>query len=180
MQTLYRKQQGMTLVMAIVITLLVGLMAISIGNSALQNQRVAAIKQEHMTALANAQSGIAWAEGEFAETVLNDESRLFASAENTISSVLDENENWWREEIRWQANNVKTLPGSYLNGDSRYRIEERDFQTESGDFENKMGTQFFRVTAQGRTDGDAIATIQTLFSVAMLKPESTEDSTEGE
>ena len=83
------KQQGMALIVALVITIIIGIIAVAIGRSALQNQQSASSQYDMLRSYTAAQSAINRAERVFKQTVINDESKIYSSHVNSISSVLD-------------------------------------------------------------------------------------------
>ena len=96
------KQQGMALIVALVITLIIGIIAVAIGRSALQNQQSASSQYDMLRSYTAAQSAINRAERLFKQTVVNDEARIFSKHPNTISSTLD-SANWWQTLSNWQT-----------------------------------------------------------------------------
>lgn len=162
------KQQGMALIVALVITVIIGIIAVAIGRSALQNQQSASSQYDMLRSYTAAQSAVNRAERLFKQTVVNDEARIFSKHTNTISSTLD-SANWWQTLSNWQTK--ATAYAGLSSGNPRYRIEQRQFIPFSADIEEKNGQQYFRVTGRGEGPGSSVSMIEAYFTVVVPKPE---------
>ena len=161
------KQQGMALIVALVITLIIGIIAVAIGRSALQNQQSASSQYDMLRSYTAAQSAINRAERVFKQTVINDESKIYSTHAQSISSVLD-SADWWQTPSNWQ--NKATAYAGLTSGNPHYRIEQRQFVPFSADIEEKNGQQYFRVTGRGEGPASAVSMIQAYFTVVVPKP----------
>lgn len=161
------KQQGMALIVALVITLIIGIIAVAIGRSALQNQQSAGSQYDMLRSYTAAQSAINRAERVFKQTVIADESKIYSSHAQSISSVLD-SADWWKTLSNWQ--NKATAYAGLTSGNPRYRFEQRQFVPFSADIEEKNGQQYFRVTGRGEGPASAVSMIQAHFTVVVPKP----------
>jgi Tfp pilus assembly protein PilX len=162
------KQQGMALIVALVITLIIGIIAVAIGRSALQNQHSASNQYDLLRSYTSAQSAMNRAERLFKQTVINDESKIYSSTPQAISSTLDDAD-WWQDPAKWAAN--ATAYNGLTAGAPQFRIEQRQFIPFSADIEEKNGQQFFRVSSRGEGPGSAVSMIQAYFTVVVPKPE---------
>lgn len=163
------KQQGMALVVALVITLIIGIIAVAIGKTALQNQQNAAAELDSLNSYTLAQSAMNTAERVFRNTVISDKERIYSDHANTISTTIDANADWWRDTSNWASNTVSVAG---LEGNApQYRIEEREFAPLSADLEEKNGRQFFRVTSRGEGKGAAVTILQSYIGVLAQKRE---------
>ena len=167
------KQHGMALVVALVITLIIGIIAVAVGKTALQNQQNAAGEFDTLTSYTLAQSAMNSAERLFRDTVVSDKGRIYSDSPNTISTPIDGDPSWWRDESNWSSDTVE-LTGLTLGSSAfrpKFRIEQRQFAPLSADLEEKNGRQFFRITSRAVGPGGAIATLQTYISVMAQKQE---------
>lgn len=167
------KQHGMALVVALVITLIIGIIAVAVGKTALQNQQNAAGEFDTLTSYTLAQSAMNSAERLFRDTIVNHKERIYSNSADTISSAIDGDPDWWREDTDWSVNTVDvtglTLGSAQFR--PKFRIEQRQFAPLSADLEEKNGRQFFRITSRAVGPGGAIATLQTYISVMAQKQE---------
>lgn len=164
------KQQGMALIVAMLITLIIGIIAVAIGKTALQNQQNAAGEFDTLASYSLAQSAMNSAEHTFRQTVLTNKDRIYSSHPQSISTGIDTDANWWHSTANWVGSKITALTG--LAGTApRYRIEQRDFIPISADLEEKNGRQLFRITTRGQGQGDAITTLQSHIGVLGQKQE---------
>lgn len=164
-----RYAHGMALVSALIITLIVGIVAMAIGRSALTSQQNSAIEFDALSGFALAQSGMNAAERLFRDTLVNDKTRIYSAATNAISTPLDSDAEWWRDPQRW-ATTARSAQG-LTTGTPQFRIEEREFVPLSADMEEQNGRLFFRVSSRGSGQGIATAMQQTYISVMVTKQE---------
>ena len=169
------KQHGMALVVALVITLIIGIIAVAVGKTALQNQQNVAGEFDTLTSYTLAQSAMNRAERLFRDTIVNanDKKRIYSNSANSISSVIDADPDWWRDESNWGADSVEvaglTLGSAQFR--PKFRIEQRQFAPLSADLEEKNGRQFFRITSRAVGPGGAMVNLQTYISVMAQKQE---------
>ena len=163
------RAQGMALVTALIITLIVGIVSLAIGRNALTSQQNASIEFDALSGFALAQSGMNAAERLFRDTLVNDKSKIFSDAGQAISTKLDSDADWWRTTQAWtdSARQVSELS----SGKPQFRIEQREFVPLSADLEERNGRMFFRVSSRGSGQGIATAMLQTYISVLVTKPE---------
>lgn len=165
------KQGGMALIVALVISLVIGIVAVAIGESAMRSQRMATIERDQLSSLLNAQSTISWVEGQFAQLVTNDQSKIFVGTSGAISSQLDSNPDWWRDDNNWtEDNGVHTISAANVASQPMYRMEQRQFVPFSVDLSETNGMQFYRVTVRDTTSGQTTTKLQALFMVVVPKP----------
>ena len=168
------KQHGMALVVALVITLIIGIIAVAVGKTALQNQQNAAGEFDTLTSYTLAQSAMNSAEHLFRNTIVSDKALIYSDAQNSISTPIDGDPSWWRTESNWNSDTVE-LAGLTLGSSAfrpKFRIEQRQFvPLASADMEDKNGKQFFRITSRAVGPGGAITTLQTYISVLAQKKE---------
>ncbi len=81
------KQQGMALIVALVITVIIGIIAVAIGRSALQNQQSASSQYDMLRSYTAAQSAINRAERLLSKPLLTMR-REFSASIRTLSAQL--------------------------------------------------------------------------------------------
>lgn len=163
----FRPDRGMALVSALIITLIVGIVAMAIGRNALSSQQNASIEFDALSGFALAQSGMNAAERLFRNTLINDKSKIFSSAENSISTAFDKDADWWRDAQNW-TDSARQVSG-LSTGTPQFRIEEREFIPLSADMEERNGRTFFRVSSRGEGKGVATAMLQSYLGVLVTK-----------
>ena len=139
------KQHGMALVVALVITLIIGIIAVAVGKTALQNQQSATGEFDTLASYTLAQSGMNRAVRIFRDTVVTDKAKIYSDATDSISTPIDDDPDWWQEADNWSVS-AQTL--TLDHGSSQFRIEQRQFAPLSADLEEKNGRLFIRVTSR--------------------------------
>ncbi len=162
------KQHGMALVVALVITLIIGIIAVAVGKTALQNQQSATGEFDTLASYTLAQSGMNRAERIFRDTVVTDKAKIYSDAADSISTAIDDDPDWWQEADNWSAN-TQTL--TLDHGAPQFRIEQREFAPLSADLEEKNGRLFFRVTSRAVGPGGSVTTLQSYIGVLAQKKE---------
>ena len=162
------KQHGMALVVALVITLIIGIIAVAVGKTALQNQQSATGEFDTLASYTLAQSGMNRAERIFRDTVVTDKAKIYSDATDSISTPIDDDPDWWQKADNWS---VSTQTLTLDHGASQFRIEERQFAPLSADLEEKNGRLFFRVTSRAVGPGGSVTTLQSYIGVLAQKKE---------
>ncbi|MCD8548145.1 MAG: hypothetical protein LRY38_06950 [Aeromonadaceae bacterium] len=167
-----RSQQGIALITALIITLLIGIIAMAVGKSAIRSQQTASSQYDQARSQAIAQSAMLRAEALFRSTVASDIDLIFAGASGSISTSLESNAAWWREDSNWDSNSSTTSFSGLTEGSPKFRIEEREFVPISADVEEQQGRQYFRVTSRGEGPGGSHTLLQSYFVVTTTRKTS--------
>jgi len=165
-----RSQQGIALITALIITLLIGIIAMAVGKSAIRSQQTASSQYDQARSQAIAQSAMLRAEALFRSTVAADVNQIFAGASGSISTSLESDAAWWRSSSNW-ASNTTSFSG-LTEGSPQFRIEEREFVPTSADVEEQQGRQYFRVTSRGEGPGGSHTLLQSYFVVTTTRKTS--------
>lgn len=163
------KQHGMALVVALVITLIIGIIAIAVGKTALQeNQQSATGEFDTLASYTQAQSGMNRAEPDFRDTVVTDKTKIYSGVSGSISTAID-------EDSRLVAGGRQLeLPHSDLDvGSWRLSVSYRTAAIcpafcRSG---RKEWSVVFRVTSRAVGPGGSVTTLQSYIGVLAQKKE---------
>ena len=159
---MFHKQQGIVLISALFITLLVTVLSSTIVVKTLANKKVNHNRQDSDAAYFAAESALNIA----AQKLLNGETFL----ENTATT------NWWETDANWSSTEVMTVSDFkksnnnkiLLAGDPRYRVEYLTTVNPSNEAElggnATTGIVYYRVTAQGQGRAQGRSQIQAIFA----------------
>lgn len=162
-----RPPRGIALVAALIITLLIGIIAMAIGKTAIRSQQTANSQYDQARSEAIAKSAMLRAEALFRSTVADNIDAIYADATDSISTDLDTDASWWRNSSNWASNT--TSFSALSEGAPQFRIEEREFVPTSADVEEQQGRQYFRVTSRGEGPGGAHTLLQSYFVVSTTR-----------
>lgn len=154
------KAQGMILVASLIIMLLVSVLAIAVGKYTLGGQQQVAANYDKLKSYAASDAALSYAEKILASKT---PAQLISRSDNSLPSQ------WWQIEANWAiaANNHITAVTEYpaAEGTAKYRIERYALQGQNLEAGVKKGRVIYRVTSLGKSVGESLTTMQSLYAV---------------
>ena len=162
-----KSQTGLVLIASLLMLLIISLLALGIGGSALEGQRQANRHFTKVLAYNTADSALAAAEADLWNH--RKESSWLMASTNITALDSSHSGSWWLS--TWSGlSAVHTLTG-YTHGKGMYRIERRQFIPINASAGQNQGVTLFRITSRGEgpdydsTLGGGLSFIQSHFAL---------------
>ncbi|WP_427976697.1 pilus assembly PilX family protein [Agarivorans sp.] len=158
------KQQGMALIMSLVMVLIVALIGVAIAQQVISGRKNSAVYQDHATSFVRATSGINEAEFVVRREAYAPAARLNPNTANNLLADQFESDNWWQNDAKWVAANklvnVTNAAGNNLQGQPRYIIEDAGVDAGLVMGLKVPKRRFVRITARAEGEGGAVSYLQ--------------------
>ncbi|BEU04904.1 hypothetical protein OAG1_37040 [Agarivorans sp. OAG1] len=158
------KQQGMALIMSLVMVVIIAMIGIAIAQQVTSGRKGSAVHQDHSMSFSRATSGVNEAEFVVRQQAYHTDALLNPDTPNNLVTPAFASDTWWQDNSNWSAANkvtaVTDAGGNSLAGTPRYIIE--DGGVDSG---LVLGVQvpkrrFLRITSKAEGEGGAVTYLQ--------------------
>jgi Tfp pilus assembly protein PilX len=158
------KQQGMALIMSLIMVVIIAMIGIAIAQQVTSGRKSSAVHQDHSMSFSRATSGVNEAEFVVRQQAYHSDALLNPDTPNNLVAPAFNSDTWWQDENNWSAANKMTVVtdagGNLLAGSPRYIIE--DGGVDSG---LVLGVQvpkrrFLRITSKAEGEGGAVTYLQ--------------------
>lgn len=163
-----KSQRGLVLIAALLMLLVISLLGLGMGGSALEGQRQANRHLTQVLAYNTADSALAAAE---AELLSHSTDPNWLSASSSVTTLDDShNGSWWQNSSWDNLSAIHTIP-DYPNGSGMYRIESREFIPINAATRQDQGVTLYRITSRGEGPdydsalGGGLSVIQSHFAL---------------
>lgn len=154
------KAQGMILIASLIIMLLVSVLAIAVGKYTLGGQQQVAANYDKLKSYAAADAALSYAEIFIAN---RSTWQLLRWSDSAVTSQ------WWQTEANWTSavGNHITAFTQYpaTEGTAKYRIERYGLAPKDLEAGATKGKVIYRVTSLGKSVGESMTTMQSLYAV---------------
>ncbi|WP_221074998.1 pilus assembly PilX family protein [Agarivorans aestuarii] len=164
MPSTINKQQGMALIMSLVMVVIIAIIGIAIAQQVTSGRKSSAVHQDHSMSFSRATSGVNEAEFVVRQQAYHTDALLNPDTPNNLVTPAFASDTWWQDSSNWSTANKVTVVtdagGNLLAGSPRYIIE--DGGVDSG---LVLGVQvpkrrFLRITSKAEGEGGAVTYLQ--------------------
>ncbi len=160
------KQQGMALIMSLIMVVIIAMIGIAIAQQVTSGRKSSAVHQDHSMSFSRATSGVNEAEFVVRQQAYHTDALLNPDTPNNLVTPAFASDTWWQDNSNWStANKVTALTdagGNLLAGSPRYIIEDAGYDANSIlDLSSKVPKRrLLRITSKANGEGGAITYLQ--------------------
>ncbi|GAB1623632.1 hypothetical protein AAOGI_36820 [Agarivorans albus] len=167
------KQQGMALIMSLVMVVIIAMIGIAIAQQVTSGRKSSAVHQDHSMSFSRATSGVHEAEFVVRQQAYHTDALLNPDTPNNLvtpaftkveGGITVSDDEWWQDDGNWVAANKVTVVsdagGNALAGQPSYIIEDGGVDSGLVLGVKVPKRRFLRITSKAEGEGGAITYLQ--------------------
>ncbi|WP_028117977.1 pilus assembly PilX family protein [Ferrimonas senticii] len=160
------QQQGIALLSALVVLLIVSILGVAVGKQVLDSRRNTTVYHDMTNSFVRAQSALSEAQAIINDNHPSVNDRLDPASANSIVSATFASADWWKTAGNWTAA-VTLQDGSNANlaGAPQYLLEDGGREPSLDLGRSLPSRRFIKVTTRANGDGQAQALVQAYVAV---------------
>ncbi|MEE1674510.1 hypothetical protein SNR37_003953 [Agarivorans aestuarii] len=158
------KQQGMALIMSLVMVVIIAMIGIAIAQQVTSGRKSSAVHQDHSMSFSRATSGVNEAEFVVRQQAYHTDALLNPDTPNNLVTAAFASDTWWQDNNNWtSAPKLAVVTDSYGNalaGQPSYIIEDGGVDSGLVLGAKVPKRRFLRITSKAEGEGGAITYLQ--------------------
>ena len=158
------KQQGMALIMSLVMVVIIAMIGIAIAQQVTSGRKSSAVHQDHSMSFSRATSGVNEAEFVVRQQAYHTDALLNPDTPNNLVTPAFASDTWWQDNSNWSTANKVTVVadagGNALAGQPSYIIEDGGVDSGLVLGVKVPKRRFLRITSKAEGEGGAVTYLQ--------------------
>lgn len=158
------KQQGMALIMSLVMVVIIAMIGIAIAQQVTSGRKSSAVHQDHSMSFSRATSGVNEAEFVVRQQAYHTDALLNPDTPNNLVAPAFASDTWWQDDSNWVSANKLTVVsdagGNSLAGQPSYIIEDGGVDSGLVLGVKVPKRRFLRITSKAEGEGGAVTYLQ--------------------